>query len=273
MHHSWFFVTALSSSLFFSACASGPVVQRAPRVEVSQFGASLITPEAMQFVGKVVIHNEMSGPLEIEKVDYEVDLHDNALLQDSFAELHRMKSHGRQTVTLPFQVAMKDVGQQIEDVLAEEGVRVTMRGTVFPVGFAPIPFSATRVIPVPRMPKVALDGVRGNPLDGEFTVFLRLENQNDFPMDFGSVETFLRLNGRKYDLLRTESSECMPAGGTGRVALSMRQTRSKGIGMIVNMAKNGSADFAVGGSLSFQTPHGRFLLPVELSSTAAAPGR
>ena len=54
----------------------------------------------------------------------------------------------------------------------------------------------------------------------------------------------------------------------------MRHNRAKGIGMIVNMAKNQSTEFAVGGQLSCQTPHGMFCLPVELSSSpAAAPAR
>jgi hypothetical protein len=54
----------------------------------------------------------------------------------------------------------------------------------------------------------------------------------------------------------------------------MRQSKAKGIGMIVNMAKNHSAEFSVGGLLSCQTPHGLFSLPVELnSSEPATPAR
>lgn len=273
MKHAWI-GAALMSPLFFTACASGPVVPMPPQVEVSQFGATVITPDAMEFVGKVVIHNEMNGPLEIEKVDYDVQLHDNQLFADTFAELHPMRSHGTQTVTLPFHIAMKDVAKQVEDVLAEEGVRVTLSGTVVPKGFGPIAFSATKVVPVPKMPLVAIDGVSGNPMEGEFTVCLRVQNTNDFPMSFGSVETFVRLNGKKYDLLRSESFDSLPAGGSGRVALTMRHTRGKSISMFVNMAKNHSAEFTVGGSLSCQTPHGLFCVPVELSSSSAAsPGR
>ena len=274
MKHPWLLAAALVSPVFFAACASGPVEPMPPTVEVCQFGATVITPDQIQFVGKVAIHNQMSGPLEIQQVDYGVDLHDSPLFAETFAELHPMKSHGTQTVTLPFQIAMKDVGKQIEDVLAEEGVRVTLHGTVNPVGFGPIAFTATKVIPMPKIPRITLDGVRGNPVEGECTVYLKLENPNGFPLTFGSVETWLRLNGKKYDLLRTESFSSVPAGGTGRVALTMRQGRAKSIGMIVNMAKNHSAEFSVGGQLSCQTPHGLFSLPVELnSSEPATPSR
>jgi LEA14-like dessication related protein len=263
----------VAAPVLFTACASAPVVPMPPVVEVSQFGATVITPETIDFVGKVRIHNQMRGPLEIEKVDYEFALHDNPLREDTFAKLHPMSARGTQTVTLPFRIAMKDVANQVEDVLAEEGVRVTMRGTVTPVGFAPIAFTATRVIPLPRVPFVQITSVRGNPLDGAFTIWLQLQNTNDFPLEFGSIETYLRLNGKKYELLRGESFRSVPAGGSGRIALTMQKTRGKGLSMLVNMARNHSADFTVGGTLCCQTPHGLFCLPVELNSSAAAPGR
>jgi LEA14-like dessication related protein len=253
-----------------AACGStpsGPVVPVSPCVEVT-FESTLITPEVIQFVGTVVITNQMRGPLEIQKVDYGADLHDQPFVDTTFAELHPMRSHGTQTVTLPIQVAMKDVAHQIEDVLAEESVRVTLHGTVFPIGFAPIVFSATKVVPIPRIPKVALDGARGSPLDGEFTVNLRVENTNVFPLSFRSIESFLNLNGKRYDLLESECFSDVPPGASGRIALTMRQTRGKGLSMLVNVVKNQSTDFVVGGSIQCMTPHGLFLVPIEVSSSA-----
>ena len=256
------------------ACSSSPpepVVPVPPCVEVRSFDSTLITPQAIQFVGKVVIANRMNGPLKIQKVDYSADLHDRELLSTSFTELHSMNARGTQTVTLPIQVPMHDIGNQVEDVLAEESVRVTLRGTVYPVGFEPIPFTATEVVPLPKVPKVALDGARGNPLDGEMTVFLRVENPNCFPLTFQSIESFLGLNGKRYDLLESERFTHVPPGASGRLTLTMRKTRGKGLSMLVNIAKNQSADFTVGGLIQCQTPHGLFHVPVSVSSSAASP--
>lgn len=259
-----------------SSCASepaGPVVPVPPTVEVVQMNSTRITPDAIEFVGKVAIHNTMRGGLEIRQVDWGADLHDRNLFDETFAGVRPLGARTTTTVTLPFRVAMKDVVDQVVDVLAEESVRVTLRGTVVPVGFEPIPFQATKVIPIPRAPVVALDGACGSPLDGEFTVFLRVANPNEFALTFGSVDTWLNLNGKKYDLVRSESFADLPAGGQGRVALTMRQTRGKGLSMLVNVVKNQSTDFTIGGRLACSTPHGVFELPVQLSSTAATPAR
>src|SRR5688572_9007870 len=87
------------AALSYSACATpGPVEPVAPCVEVRHFESTLITPEAIQFVGRVVIVNQMNGPLEIEKVDYGAELHDQPIVSSTFAELQAMRSHSTQTV-------------------------------------------------------------------------------------------------------------------------------------------------------------------------------
>lgn len=253
-----------------AACAStpeGPVIPAPPCVEI-HFASKVITPKDIQFVGRVVIRNQMRAPLQIEKVDYTAELHDKPIRSESFTELQPMRSRGTQTVTLPIRISMKDIQDQLEDVLAEESVRVTLSGTVFPVGFAPISFTATEIVPVPRIPEVAFDGASGNPLDGQFSVRLRVHNPNSFPLTFASVESFLTLNGKRYDLLQSECFDQVAPGGSGRLVLTMQQTRGKGLSMLVNMAKHQSMDFVVGGSIQCQTPHGLFRVPLEVSSAS-----
>lgn len=268
---------AAAAAVLFAACASsepaGPVVPVPPTIEFAGVESTLITPDGIQFVGKVVVRNQMRGPLKLSKVDYGAAVGTSPLFDDTFAELQPMRGHGKQTVTLPFQVTMKDLFNMVEDVLIDEGVRLCFRGTVTPVGFPPLDFEATKLIPMPRLPKFSFGGSRGNPLDGEFTVWLDVENTNRFPMDTGTVKTFLTLNGKRYDLLHTHSSDTLQPGGRGKLALTMHNTRGKGLGMLVNVVKNQSMDFTVGGSISFATPHGTFQLPVEVGSSPATPGR
>lgn len=258
-------------SLVVSACAArGPVIPVPPTVCVSHFNSTLITPESITFEGEVVIQNEMRGPLGIQRVDFAADLHDTPYLAETFTALQPMRSRATQTVTLPFEIPMSAIVNQVEDVLAEESIRVTLHGNVYPDGFAAIPFEATVVIPPPKMPEVAIDGVDGNPLDGAFTVYLRVKNTNRFTLGFHAIDTFLTLNDKKYDLLRADSISTIAPGTACRVGLTMRQTRGKTLSMLVNVAKNQSADFTIGGSICCDTPHGLIQLPVALSSTAAA---
>ena len=254
-------------SLVVSACSSAPVIPIAPSVKVSELESVLITPDFIRYRAKVVINNQMRGKLNVAKVDYEVDLHDNSIVNESFDRLKPMRARGQQTVTLPFEIPMKDIMNQAVDVLAEEAVRVNFRGAVHPVGFDPVPFEATRTIPLPKIPTVSIAGVDGTPLEGEFTVFLGVKNNNDFNMTLQSVDSFLTLNGKKYKLLGSEKVSRMAPGQTGKVALTMRQTMGKGISMAWNVIKSkGSTNFEIGGSFSCQTPHGLIQVPLKLSS-------
>jgi len=239
----------------------------APAVKVTRLESCLITPDVIKFQARVEINNRMRAKIQIREVDYGADLHDNPLFTENFAELDPIRSRGTQWVNLPFQIAMSDIKNQVEDVLAEESLRVRFRGTVYPEGFAPIPFEATRVIPIPKLPEIQLDGVAGSPLHGEFTVYLRVRNRNDFPITFTTVDTFLNVNDKRYDLLHTDTRSPVEPGGTGRIALTMHQTHGKGLSVLINVAKNQSADFTVGGSIACQTPYGVFLLPVSLGSS------
>lgn len=267
---------ALFLALVLSACAStpeGPVVPRPPYVEV-RFDSTVITPDGIDFVGKVHVTNSMRASIQLERVDYAAELHDKPFLEDTYAGLDPIPARGWQTVTLPIHVARKDLGDQVEDVLAEESVRVTLRGTVVPIGFDSIPFCVTKVVPMPKIPRVSFDGASGNPLDGAFTVRLRVHNANAFPLSFASVESHLKLNGKRYDLLRSECFDAIAPGGTGRITLGMQQTRGKALSVLVNIAKHASANFVVGGTIECRTPHGLFRLPLDVSSSdVVAQGR
>ena len=253
--------------------APGPLVPTPPEVRVSRYGSELITPEVIRFDAAVAIRNVMRGPLEIERVDYAVDLQGELLFEDSFAELHPMGSRVTQTVTLPFQTAMDDVLDRIEGVLIEEAVRVTFRGIVFPVGFDPIPFQAEQSIPIPRLPEVALDGAQGTPLEGDFTVFVTVRNRNDFPMTIAEVDTHLELNGQRYDLVRTDACTDIAPSAVGRLALTMHNTRGKGLAAVISVVRHQSLDFTLGGSLSCRTPYGLLYLPLELGSSGGVAAR
>jgi hypothetical protein len=246
-----------------------PVIPTPPDVRVA-LHSTLITPDVIKFQARVVIDNRMCADLTIDEVVYGADLHDTPLFTESFTALHPMRRYGQQTVTLPFQVAMKDVLDQAVDVLAEEGIRVDFRGEVFPTGFEPLPFQATRTIPLPRIPLVSITGAEGSPLDGFFTVFLAMKNTNCFPISIESITSHLELNGKRYELLQTPGTTEIPPAGSGRIALTMEHTHGKALSAILNIARSGSVRFGIGGSLSCRTPYGLLWVPLELRSESLA---
>lgn len=251
------------------SCASrGPVVPMPPTARVSHLNSTLITPDVVKYTAKVLIRNPMRAKMTLDHMDYVVDLHDNELFDGSFSDLLEMKARGSQTVTIPFQISMKDIVEQAVDVLAEEGVRVTFSGLVYPLpesGFEPVPFGGTHVIPFPRIPEVFLEGASGNPFAEGFELVLRMRNPNAFPLTLKAMDTYMVLNGKEYPLLHTGERTPIAPGSSERFYLGMHHTKGKTLSMLLNMTQHETQEISVGGSLEFSTPYGLVYLPVELT--------
>jgi len=255
------------SLLFLASCAGrGPVVPTPPSVQFTQFDSLVITPEVIKFQVRLVIRNQMNAGLDLQKIDYGANVHDKPVFTESFAQVYPIKANGQETVTFPFQIAMKDIVDRAVDVLAEQALRVSFRGQVYPVGFAPVPFEMTKTIPLPKIPAVTLEGTRGSPADKVFTVLLRIKNTNAFPLNIKSIDSYLELNGTRYSLLRTQGNTEIQASSAETVPLTMEQSNGKSLSMVLSMVQSRSMHFAVGGEISCQTPYGLIFIPLKVNA-------
>jgi hypothetical protein len=259
---------AAAMALFLAGCASqGPAVSGPPEVSVSWFNSTVIRPELVKFEAKIVIENRMSAPLDFQRVDYAVDLLDTELFTDSFDGLKRTNGYRNQTVTFPFQIVMKDIVDQSVGILAEGGMRVTFRGTVYPAassGFDPLPFQETILIPLPRIPEVSFAGADGVPFSGLFRVRLRVRNTNSFPLTVSSIDSYLQINQQRYTLLHSEQSVELPPDGSGTVTLQMEQTPGKTLSMALSTLQSPNPKFSVGGTIECRSPYGWIIIPVQI---------
>jgi len=253
-------------ALLLAGCASQePLVMGPPVVRVSWFNSTVIRPELVKFEAQIVIENRMSAPLDFQRVDYAVDLQYTELFTDSFAELKRTAGRKRQTVTFPFQIVMKDILDQSVGILAEGGMRVTFRGTVYPAassGFDPLPFEETILIPLPRIPEVSFAGADGVPFSDMFRVRLRVRNTNNFTLTVNSIDSYLQINQQRYSLLHTEQSVELPPDGSGTVILQMEQTPGKTLSMALSTLQSKNPKFSVGGTIECRSPYGWIIIPV-----------
>ncbi len=264
-----YYVVVITIVFFLLAgCAhQGPVVPKPPSIRFTHFNSTLITPDIIKFQVKLAIKNQMRAKLDIQKIDYTVDLQGKPLFADSFNRLNPMKGRGRQVVTFPFQIAMKDIMDQAVDVLTDEGIRVRFRGQVYPAGdfgFAPIPFAMTRTIPLPRMPAVTVEGTEGSPFDKIFTVFLKIENTNTFPLSIKSIDSYMEINQKKYSLLRTQERTEIKPDTAETIQLRMEQSTAKTLSMVLNIVQSESLQFNIGGSIKCVTPYGLIYIPLKL---------
>lgn len=264
-------VVALASLGALAACASQSGPPQPPSVVVRRLMSTVITPDVIKFEAQIVVHNNMGRPLDLEKVDYGSSLFTKQLFSSTFSELKRMNGNGDETITFPFQISMKDVLSSGPELLANGKLKVTFDGLVYPqasFGFAPIQFSRTIEIPIPKIPEVGFAGANGLPGQGGFEVDLAVKNTNNFPISVARIDTYLVLNGERYTLLRTGEATNIQPGQIGTVALQMENTTGKALSMILNAIMAQSADFTLGGSLTCGTPFGWIYVPVAVQGHA-----
>jgi hypothetical protein len=252
--------------MLIAGCASQKsAVSEPPTVRVTRLASTVISPTLIKFEAQIVIQNRSSSSLSFERVDYGVDLQDKPLLSDTFADMKRTKGGGRQTVTFPFQIAMKDILDQSIGILAEGAMRVAFRGTVFPApdsGWGPMEFRDEVTIPLPRIPEVAFAGADGTPLSEVFRVRVWVRNPNAFPLTVNSVDTYLEINQQRYQMLHSEDSTEIGPKGTGTVTLRMENRPGKTLSMALSALTGEKLRFAIGGTIEARSPYGWVIIPV-----------
>jgi hypothetical protein len=269
MHKISVFLAACSAcAALLAGCASqGPIVSVPPTVKVSSFESTSFSPTLAKYEAKILIHNNAGAQIEFQGVDYAVDLFDTQLFTDSFDGLKRTNANGDQTLTYNFQIAMSDIAQQGIDLLSEQSLRVTLRGNVYTAaryGMDPVPFTATVIVPIPRMPEITYVGTEGEPLTNSWRINFTVVNPNSFPFTLTAVKTFLVLNGKKYSLLHTRGAVEMKPGDSTPVALQMETSPGKALSMALNLASNPDVRFNITGSVTCKTPYGWILIPLNL---------
>jgi len=267
-HSAVYCAIAVSAVLLVAGCASqGPMVSTPPTVSVSSFQSTSFSPTLVKYEARVLVHNNAGAVLELQRIDYAVDLFDTQLFTDSSSGLKRTNPNGDQTFTFGFQIATKDIADQGIDLLSEQSLRVTFRGevrTAARYGMDPVPFTATVTVPLPRMPDVNYLGSEGDPLTDAWRLHFNVTNNNSFPVTLSSVKTFVVLNGKKYSLVHTHGETELSSGVATPVDLQMETSPGKALSMALNLATNRSLRFNLTGMVTCNTQYGWVFIPLDL---------
>ncbi len=224
------FLFGVSLLLLFCGCAGqGPLVLKPPTVEVDRLVSLSIRPKVVKFDGTILIRNAMKTDLDLERVDWAVDLFDRELFSSSFNHLKRTAGGGTQAVSFPFQIEMKDIMDRAAEAAAERSVKLVFRGNLYvagPFSFGPIPFRKTLELPFPRIPEIAFKGTEGTPFADSFTIRLRITNAASFSFTINSVDAHLRAGKRIYRLSHAQNLEPVGPTGSREIELRMRDASS-----------------------------------------------
>ena len=267
-------VTAAACVLLLAACAGGPKpAEQGPMVTVEP-GAKLATlktvsfsPTLVKYQSSLVIHNNADVDLNLDRIDWSVDLCDAELFTDVSKNLKRTRAGGDLVVPFNFQVATSDIADQGFDLYSEQELRVTVRGEVSPArrcGLDPVPFTATLSVPLPRVPDVTYLGSDGDPLTDKWRLHFTVTNRSSFPITLASVKTFVELNNEKYSLVHTKGVTDLAPGVATPVDLQMENSPAQALSMVLNLATNRNLRMNLTGQITCTSPYGQILVPLDL---------
>lgn len=122
-----------------------------------------------------------------------------------------------------------------------------------PIGAIDVPWSWAGDLPVPRLPRLELAGVRlgrQSFTDTEVVVRLRVQNPNPFPLPQASVQLDVDLAGDRVAEAATQPVPPIPAGGSGTIEVPVRLS-TLGAGRALLGARGRPLTVAVRGKAGF----------------------
>jgi LEA14-like dessication related protein len=168
-----------------------------------------------------------------------------------------LPANGAATSRLTARFRFADLAALAKRVAGSETVQVHVAGRVTvesPLGPIELPWSVSKEVPVPRLPRVELEGIRLGAQHGlvetEVIVRVRVSNPNAFPFPAAKVQVDVELSGERVAQAAARDLPAIAAGGAATLELPLRVSLL-GAGRALLAARGGSVEVAVRGTAGF----------------------
>jgi LEA14-like dessication related protein len=141
-----------------------------------------------------------------------------------------LPANGAATSRVNARLRFADLANLVKLAERRENVGFKVAGQVAvetPIGPIDVPWSWTGDLPVPRLPRVELGGIRVGRqsfTETELVVRLRVENPNAFPLPAASVKLDVELAGERVAQAATEQLPTLGAGGAATLEVPLRMS-------------------------------------------------
>lgn len=226
--------------------------------EVSVLSAA---PTSADFEGLTVavdlrVQNPNAIGLRVAGLAWQLDVEGGRVASGDAPGGLTLPANGAATSRVTARVRFADLANLAKLAESRENVAFKVAGKVAvetPIGAIDVPWSFAGDLPVPRLPRVELGGIRFGRqtfTDTEVLVSLRIQNPNGFPLPAASVRLDVELGGERVAQAASEQLASIRAGesatlevpvrvsllGAGRALLDAR-------GKAVRVAARGTAGF------------------------------
>ncbi len=178
------------------------------------------------------IENKNGFGLQVAKVAYGLEVEGTRIAGEAPGGL-KLPAQAKAPLTLTARLRYQDVPALISVLGKKDAVAYKLSGTVgvqTPVGVLDLPVSHQGELPLPQLPRVALDGVAVRSLSLtslSFEVRVRLTNPNAFPLPAGRLDAALSLGGNEVARVENRALAAVTEKGSAVVAIPVRLDLSR----------------------------------------------
>jgi LEA14-like dessication related protein len=210
------------------------------------------------------VQNPNGFGLHLARLGYAVTLDGRALAEGQGDAVLDVPARGEGELRLPLTIRYADAIAALEQLITRERLPyslATRLGFDSPAGTIEVPVATSGELPVPRLPKVALGGVRLAGLGAEgvrVRVELALSNPNPWPLPLGALRYRVRVAGG--EALAGEVRPPELGAGSAAVVPVEVTLRPEGAAAAFGALRAGDASAALEGELEL----GDYRLPLRL---------
>ena len=263
---------AVLSTLAGCAGLEGVLRQGIQRPEVTVLSAA---PTGIDFEGLSLavdlrVQNPNAMGLRVAGFAWQLDVEGGRIATGDAPGGLTLPASGAATSRVTARVRFADLAKLVQLTEARDQVALKVAGRVTvetPIGPIDVPWSWTGALPVPRLPKLELAGVRlGHQsfTETEVVVSLKVQNANAYPLPAASVKLDVELNGAR--VAQATSRQLPPVGAGGAATLEVPVRMSLlGAGAALLASRGQPITVAAHGSAGFGWMQFPFALSRQLS--------
>lgn len=249
-------VLLLGVLLLVSGCATLQQFVKTPEITYD----SLSVQDVSLAESTLVFHLNAANPnpvgIRLDSLTYNLKVNDKDLISGVLDKGVSLAANGATKVSLPVTLDYFKVFDSVSDFMSAENLAWDLSGTFQVMGFQ-FPYHADGELPVPRLPKIALDKIEVSALSfsGASLVFcLGVQNDNAFDLNFSGLDFNIKVGGLQ--LADGRTANLSPIRGQSKSTLRLPVNISfKDLGMSAySLLKNSSSDYELSGALTIAVP-------------------
>ena len=227
-------IVAVSTLVALAGCAG---VQQLVRQGIARPEVQVVSaqPTSIDFEGVTVavdlsIRNPNSIGLRARGLSWELFVESARVVSGNAPGGLTLPANGAATSRVTARVRFLDLANLARTTEGKREVDLRVAGVVSvetPIGAIDVPWSWTGGLPVPRLPRVELGGIRPGRqtfTELEMIVRLRVQNPNDFPLPAASVKADVELSGERVAQAASEQLAPIAPGAAATLEVPVRMS-------------------------------------------------